>query len=389
MSVASRIDSTAQREARTRAPRPRSPRPARRARAAGRPDRRTARGRRRPPPPMIAVANAYPVSSETRAAAANARIVNSRGSRNGSSRRSPWTTATTVRTTGCREQRDGDDRRVRAPPAIWVVPMRVSPTSPVRSARPNQTAPGMSMRPARRGVSQPDDAAHPKRSATRPIGTLMKNTQRQAGREDVGPAGRRSGARQGVLRRGRTPRIAAPTNGPAAIPRNVSAPMTPERPRPRRHRRTGARRRPSRPGTSTPPPTAWTSRAAMSWSMRLGQPGQRGAHHEDRERAEEQPPRAPQVGEPPGQRHREDVDEQVAVDDPARLAQLDPGGAAGRVGEVVEDRRQGDGRDHELEAGEEDARAEDGEQHERRSAVHGRECTGEAASQGSMGCRWC
>ena len=40
-------------------------------------------------------------------------------------------------------------------------------------------------------------------------------------------------------------------------------------------------------------------------------------------------PDAPQVGEPAGHRHRQDVDEQVAVDDPARLAQLDP---ASRVG---------------------------------------------------------
>ena len=45
-----------------------------------------------------------------------------------------------------------------------------------------------------------------------------------------------------------------------------------------------------------------------------------------------------------------------------------------RVGEVGEDRRQGDRRDHQLEPGQEHADPDDGEQHERRTAVHRREC---------------
>ena len=43
--------------------------------------------------------------------------------------------------------------------------------------------------------------------------------------------------------------------------------------------------------------------------------------------------------------------------------------ARSTVGEVREDLRQGDGRDHELEAGQEHAGAEDGEQHERGRAA--------------------
>ena len=47
-------------------------------------------------------------------------------------------------------------------------------------------------------------------------------------------------------------------------------------------------------------------------------------------------------------------------------------GRAVGVDEVGEDGRQRDGRDHQLEAGEEHARAEDGEQHEAGPAVHRR-----------------
>ncbi len=99
---------------------------------------------------------------------------------------------------------------------------------------------------------------------------------------------------------------------------------------------------------------------------RLGEAGQRRPDHEDRQGAEERAASAPQVGHPAGERHRQDVDEQVAVDDPARLAQLDPGGGPVRVGKVVEDRRQRDGRDQQLHAGEEHAR------HRRRRAARAR-----------------
>ena len=46
-----------------------------------------------------------------------------------------------------------------------------------------------------------------------------------------------------------------------------------------------------------------------------------------------------------------------------------------RVGQVVEDRRQRDGRDQQLHAGEEDPGPEDGEQHERGPAIHRPECS--------------
>ena len=61
------------------------------------------------------------------------------------------------------------------------------------------------------------------------------------------------------------PRIAAPTTGPAAIPRKVSAAMTPSaRGRAAPANRCAAAAVPT--GTRTPPPIAWTTRAAMSWS---------------------------------------------------------------------------------------------------------------------------
>ena len=122
------------------------------------------------------------------------------------------------------------------------------------------------------------------------------------------------------------PRIAAPTTGPAAIPRKVSAPTTPSaRGRAAPPNRCDAAAVPT--GTSTPPPTAWTSRAAMSWSSVCDAPASAEPIDEDDQRAHEQPADAPQVGQPAGDRHRQDVDQQVAVDDPARLAQLDPGGS--------------------------------------------------------------
>ena len=235
---------------------------------------------------------------------------------------------------------------------------------------------------ARRGRPDPAGAACPSRRGG-PGEEQRHDPDRDVDVEDPAPGRREERRSTGVAeirrRRARPPggpsaRIAAPRNGPAAIPRNVSAPMTPSaRGRAGPLNRCAAAAVPT--GTRTPPPTAWTSRAAMSWSSVWARPASAEPDREDRQRAEEQPPRAPQVRQPAGQRHRQDVDEQVAVDDPARLAQLDPGGAAARVGEVGEDRRQGDGRDHQLEAGQEHAGPEDGEQHERGPASMARECS--------------
>ena len=107
---------------------------------------------------------------------------------------------------------------------------------------------------------------------------------------------------------------------------------------------------------------------------RLGGARQRGPDGEHGEGPDQQAAGAPQVRQAARHRHGQDVDEQVAVDDPARLAELDPCGAGGRVREIGQDRGQRDGRDHELEAGQEHARPDDGEQHIRRSASHEPEC---------------
>ena len=113
----------------------------------------------------------------------------------------------------------------------------------------------------------------------------------------------------------------------------------------------------------------------MSWSSVWAAPASADPIVKIDQRAHEQPPDAPQVGQPAGHRHGQDVDQQVAVDDPAGLAQLDPGGAAVRIRQVGQDRRQGDRGDHELEAGQEDADPDDGEEHVRRAAVHAGECS--------------
>ncbi len=60
--------------------------------------------------------------------------------------------------------------------------------------------------------------------------------------------------------------------------------------------------------------------------QRLGPAGQRRADREQHQGREEQPPVAPQVGQPAGERHRHDVHEEVAVDDPRRLAKPGPVG---------------------------------------------------------------
>ena len=104
----------------------------------------------------------------------------------------------------------------------------------------------------------------------------------------------------------------------------------------------------------------------------LGHPRQHGSAGEDDEGDHREPACAPQVRQAARQRHHQDVDEQVTVDDPARLAELRPRGRTVRLDEIREDRRQRDRRDHQLEPGQEHARAEDGQQHELGPAVHGR-----------------
>ena len=185
------------------------------------------------------------------------------------------------------------------------------------------------------------------------------------------------------------PRIAAPRNGPAAMPRNVSAPMIPSaRGRAWPSNRCDAAAVPT--GTRMPPPMPWMTRPTMSSSSDWPRPATSDPRMKTTSAAEEQAPGAPDVGEAARQRHRDDVGEQVAVDDPRGAAELGEGGLARPIGigldEVVDDRRQGDGRDHQLEAREEDAGAEDSQQrvcrapgHRRR--VHGLPLGGRAAAE--------
>ena len=153
-----------------------------------------------------------------------------------------------------------------------VDPMRVSPSSgreadaeqrgadQVDTARPARRLPPGARRPREHDRDEPDrdvDVEDPPPRGTEPVGD-----------PGVGEAG--AGERVcGWI----DSRIAAPTNGPAAIPRNVRAPMTPSaRARAGPSNRWLAAAVPT--GTRMPPPTAWTSRAAMSWSRVWAAPGQ-------------------------------------------------------------------------------------------------------------------
>ena len=111
---------------------------------------------------------------------------------------------------------------------------------------------------------------------------------------------------------------------------------------------------------------------------RLGPARHQRPGDEHDQRRQEELPGAPDVGDPPRERHRDDVGEQVAVDDPAGVAELREGGLAEliRGGEVAQDRRQGRRGDHQLEPREEDPDAEDGEEAPgaepaHRASVHG------------------
>jgi len=92
----------------------------------------------------------------------------------------------------------------------------------------------------------------------------------------------------------------------------------------------------------------------------LRSPGERRTDREEGQRQQEQAARSEAIARPSGQRHRRHVGEQVAVDDPARPAELRPV----RDRRVTDDGRQGNGGDHELEAGEEDAEPQERQEEE-------------------------
>ena len=104
---------------------------------------------------------------------------------------------------------------------------------------------------------------------------------------------------------------------------------------------------------------------------RLRQAGEQRADRERDQGRQEQPPCAPHIGQPARQRHRDDVGQQVAVDDPGRAPQLgDRRGNALAVPERDDDRRQGDGRDHQFEAGQKDPHAQHDQEQQRLPAFH-------------------
>ena len=207
---------------------------------------------------------------------------------------------------------------------------------PGRPARaPNQDRPERRRsRPGRRGVSQPGEAAQASDERGDPDRHVEVEDPAPGRDEESRPAGprRRRRSRPAPSSAWIAPRIAAPANGPAAMPEERQRADDAERPRPRVRPRTGARRRPCRPGPGRRHRALDEPRRRSAGRGPGPRPASADPTMNTTSAAEEQPAGAPQVGQPAGQRHRHDVDEQIAVDDPAGLAQLDPGRAAGRVG---------------------------------------------------------
>ncbi len=121
---------------------------------------------------MIAVAKAYPVSSETSAAELNGIDLNQRGSRNGSGRPNPRSTpariAATPNATSAPTMSDGS----ASMPATRSLPASVSPTRIPTRPTENIAAPSRSSRPDVRIASQRGGAAHAVTSRTIAIGTF-------------------------------------------------------------------------------------------------------------------------------------------------------------------------------------------------------------------------
>ena len=211
-------------------------------------------------------------------------------------------------------------RAQRAPPGTTensTAPSEVDPTAPARRLPAAAGRPGDH---ERRDPHRDVDVEHPA-----PGGREQVDRPR-----DPGATPSRSSATSGW----NEPRIAAPSTGPAAMPRKVSAPITPS-----------ARGRAA-------PSYRWDAAARRDRDQRAAADGldeagedqqlerrrrarEQRAEREHDERPEEQPAGAEQVGEPTRDRHRDHVHQQVAVDDPRRLAE------AGPAGEVDDDGRAG------------------------------------------------
>ena len=173
---------------------------------------------------------------------------NRRGSRNGSWTRRPRMTTIAVSDHGGGQQADGHGGRLdRAAGDLGRADQRQAHQAREQGA--TRTGPRRRRRPDPDGVAcpSPPTAAQPRTSATSPIGHVDVEDPAPGRREQVGQRLRRGRRRPARPPAWTDERIAAPTNGPAAIPRNVSAPMTPEGPRPGRAVvQVGGRGRPDR-----------------------------------------------------------------------------------------------------------------------------------------------
>ena len=87
--------------------------------------------------------------------------------------------------------------------------------------------------------------------------------------------------------------------------------------------------------------------------------------------AEQERSDTPAVGQPAGERHRHDRDQEVAVDDPGGAAEIAP-----RC-EVRDERGERDGRHHQLQARQEHGDGGDRQEHDRGTSIHRDECTRE------------
>ena len=242
----------------------------------------------------------------------------------GRATRSPRRTQTTVVTAAAASRNGGDPDRLDRAARRSIAPTSVSPTSPSSSARPNQS-----------GAAHVEPPGSPRRvpaGRRRPAEEQGDQPDRDVEVEDPAPGRgeervQRSGAGPRRPRRGPTPRIVAPRRTARRPCRGTSAPRRP------RARAAGAG--PSNRCAAAAVADRHEHAAAGGLDEpggdelvhRLRRPGQRRADHEDRRAPAMNGRRAPHRSViRPASGIVEDVHQQVAVDDPARLAELDPGG---------------------------------------------------------------
>ncbi len=214
---------------------------------------------------------------------------------------------------------------------------------PTVSAATSRVAPPQSMRPLR-FTSLPRVSRQPARRMGSVIGRFAQNTQRQSARSVISP----------------------PHSGPRSAPASEAAAMAP-RPSARLDGGSSSTTIAMATGTTPPAPTAWMARATIEPLEGRGEGDERATGHEYRERGDDDAAAPVHIRDAAEERQRDEVAEQVAVDDPRGAVEVVDGDAY-----VLDDRGQhGDNRGLVI-GGDEDAKGDDHEEPERAVAYEPR-----------------